>query len=156
MLRSIIRQLSVSPLPEEIRVLYDRHCQRGSEPSLEELITVLNCTIQSLAQDVYIVIDALDECPHQDNKGQRDLLVQCVKILRKTHPGLHLLVTSRPEPDLERELRSVANCDFDVEKLMRSDVERFVKVTLEDHRLASWTEDVKAQIMAKLLEFEER
>ncbi|KAF3022400.1 hypothetical protein E8E14_003859 [Neopestalotiopsis sp. 37M] len=156
MLRSIIRQLSSSPLPEEIQSLFELHGQRGSEPSLEELVTALNGTIDLLAQDVYIVLDALDECPHKDKKGQRDRLLHCINILGRTHPHLHLLVTSRPEPDIERELRSIATCDFDIEKLIRSDVERFVKITLEDPCLASWAEDVRDQIVSKLLEHEER
>ncbi|ETS79964.1 hypothetical protein PFICI_07493 [Pestalotiopsis fici W106-1] len=156
MLRSTIRQLSVSPLPDEIRSLYDRHGQRGSEPSVEELVAALNAAIESLTQDVYLVFDALDECPHQDKKGQRDQLLSCVKNLMMTHSNLHLLVTSRPEPDIEIHLRPVASCDFDIELPIRSDVERFVKVALEDPRLASWTEEVRDQIIAKLLEYEER
>ncbi|KAF7539331.1 hypothetical protein G7054_g2214 [Neopestalotiopsis clavispora] len=155
MLRSIIRQLSAFPLPEEIHSLYNRHSQRASEPSLDDLVAALKCTIDRLAQDVYIVFDALDECPHQDKKGQRHELLDCVKSLNKRHSKLHLLVTSRPEPDIQAELRPVASCNLDIEEPIRSDVARFVKVTLKDPRLASWTEGVRDKITRKLLEYKE-
>ncbi|KAH8197326.1 hypothetical protein TruAng_008492 [Truncatella angustata] len=156
MLRSITRQLSYPSLPSGVRALYDRHSQRGSEPSLAELTTILDNTIATFKDDVYIVFDALDECPHNDKNGQRDHLLRCIKDLLETNPNLHLLVTSRPESDIRKALVRLASCLLDIEELVKNDVERYVKHSLDGPRLASWAEDVKDKIRQKLLEYEER
>lgn len=157
MLRSIIRQLSFFPLPVAIQALLDRHNQHASEPSLEELITALNHIFEIFDGDIFIVLDALDECPNADKDRTRDQLLHCIKCLVTNGPSnLHLLVTSRPEPDIQRELGSVASYSFDIERLIKCDVEKHVELALEGYRLASWTTDVKDQIRKRLLGFEER
>lgn len=156
MLRSIIRQLSCLSLGVELRALHNRHSQRRSEPSLEELTTILNTTIATLTEDVHIVFDALDECPHKDRKGQRDQLLRCIENLVEKNSNLHLLVTSRPEPDIRRELGGLAGCSLDIERLIKGDVETHVKNALEEPCMASWAEDVKGEIKDKLIKYKER
>jgi hypothetical protein len=51
---------------------------------------------------VYILLDALDESPRY---GQRDQVLIAIQTMRKwLLPGLHLLVTSRDEPDIRESL----------------------------------------------------
>jgi hypothetical protein len=157
MLRSIIRQISSSPLYPGIRALRNRHHQAGSEPSLEELTTALGHALGTLGGDIYIVFDALDECPHLNKQGQRDQLLLCIKnLVANTSLNMHLLVTSRPEPDIRVELYSIA-ASLDIEELVKDDVAQYVNTALqENQRLASLNGNTKDQIKEKLLSFQER
>lgn len=157
MVRSLLRQLSVSQLPTAIRVMYNRHGKAASDPSLEELTTALDSTLSALDEDVYIVFDALDECPHADRNGQRELLLRCIKgLISRTHSKLYLLVTSRPEPDIQTEMGRIATYSLDIEKLIRGDVEKYVETKLQGQDLASWGEEEKNMIRTRLFSFEER
>ncbi|KAK8064707.1 hypothetical protein PG994_007345, partial [Apiospora phragmitis] len=156
-LRSIIRQLSTSRLSFEVQALRDQHSRAGSEPSVEELTKALVHTLQSLEGEIYIVFDALDECPGPDKQGQRDQLLRCIKsLVSETRPNLHILVTSRPEPDIRREVGRIANYALDIEELVKEDVARYVETALAKPDLASWDEQAKGRIRDKLLSFEER
>lgn len=157
MLRSIIRQLSFTPLSTAIQALRDRHNRAGSEPSLEELITALNHVLKVLNGDIYIVLDALDECPHADKQGQRTQLLRTIRdMVSKKYSKLHLLVTSRPEPDILQEISSIAIHSLSIEELIKADVAQHVEAALEESSLVNWDEEVKNLIRDKLLSFEER
>jgi hypothetical protein len=53
-------------------------------------------TLLSTDRDVYLVLDALDEC----TAPRQDLLAWVKKIAESAFHKLHLLVTSRKEPDI--------------------------------------------------------
>ena len=157
MLRSIIRQVSTSPLPTAIRDLRERHSKAGSEPSIEDLTKALVDILKMFDGGVYLVFDALDECPHADQQGQRKQLLRCItELVSDQRLSLHLLVTSRPEPDIRSEIGSIASDAFDIEELVKADVEQYVEAQLETSDLGSWDEEVKGRIRAKLLSFQER
>jgi len=60
---------------------------------------------------VYIIVDALDECP--DSSGmptQREAVLDLVEVLVRQHlPNLHICVTSRPEIDIKTRLEPLAS-----------------------------------------------
>lgn len=75
MIRSFIRQLSISPLPRVIYQLWERHVKCSSEPDIEELVKILSERIES-RREVFIVIDALgDALRLQISKRGRSFLV---------------------------------------------------------------------------------
>lgn len=99
LLRSLLRQLVQQQLliPDAIRALYDRYKDKPLQPSYEEIRTALT-SVTTLYSRVFIVIDALDECP----KGCRiRFLSEVVRLQDKT--GANLFATSRDVPDI-REL----------------------------------------------------
>lgn len=56
--------------------------------------------------DVYLVLDALDECPMQ-NEERITLLGSLLRIHEEGQANLHLFLTSRRETDIDAELTSV-------------------------------------------------
>ena len=96
LLGAILRQLvdarpSTGKYVEPLRTQNDKP---GTRPKLEEFAK----TIQSVIEDysnVYIVVDALDECP----VASRHQFLETLQTLQKA-VGLHLMVTSRPLPEL--------------------------------------------------------
>jgi ankyrin repeat domain-containing protein 50 len=90
---TIVRQLVEQrpAIPEEVRSLYEKHRGKGIPLNYAEYLELL----QSLAtgcSEVYIVIDALDECIGKDGESiWSSFLIK----LKASVPNLHLLCTSR-------------------------------------------------------------
>lgn len=63
LLASLLKQLAggLHHLPESTKQLYNEHSKKRTRASLEELKTDLTCVITSYSE-VFIVLDALDEC----------------------------------------------------------------------------------------------
>ena len=100
MYRSLIRQLlSCRPdTPETIKALR-RYQESGQDPDIARLEDTLAATIRGFL-NVYIIIDALDECPAgSDQRG--NLLRSLSRLLEKSSQNLHMLWTSRSELDIE-------------------------------------------------------
>ena len=78
-----------------MQMLYEKH-DKLHFPTEDELLDLLMKLIQSFKQ-AYIVIDALDECDHDDYN-------QLFHVIKTIHSGqlshLHLLVSSRREKDI--------------------------------------------------------
>lgn len=104
LLRSLLSQLSYrcGGIPEALKTLYHNNGDGRTRPSLESLTNTLREIIAGF-DHVYIVIDSLDECT------DRLELVQWIETLIDwTSNKLHFLFTSRPEPDIRKQLDPVA------------------------------------------------
>lgn len=90
---AIIRQLveRKAVIPDYVRTLYGNHRGKGTNPTLTEYLELL----QSLAKEcseVYIVIDALDECVEEDGQP---IWSNLIRKLQASIVNLNLLYTSR-------------------------------------------------------------
>jgi len=85
--------------------IYSSHGNGFREPSVDTLLECLkeNLAIQGQAP-LYIVMDALDECPNSSGlRTQRQEVLEIVKeLIDLKLPYLHFCVTSRPEIDIRR------------------------------------------------------
>ena len=99
LLSSLLQQLvqQQSNIPDTIANLYERHTEKRTRPSLTEFSSQLQSQLRRFSR-VFIVVDALDECP--EGKGNRESFL---KELRKFPSNVHLLVTSRYISDIGRE-----------------------------------------------------
>ncbi|KAI0269097.1 hypothetical protein BGY98DRAFT_307744 [Russula aff. rugulosa BPL654] len=87
--------------------LYLKHGSGAQKPSEDELIQCLKDMLTLPDQQpVYLIIDALDECP--DTSGLPSPREQVLDVVRElvqlSSPNLRLCVTSRPEIDIRRAL----------------------------------------------------
>jgi hypothetical protein len=141
MLRSLLSQLSQRSIriPSSLDALFSS-CENGErQPSGFALLDVLRLMIQEIPQ-VYIVIDALDECTQR---------IELMDIL-ETMAGwqlwnLRLLVTSRRERDIESSLESLVDGQNQIclqSTLVDKDIQRYVRQRLsDDKRLRKWEKD---------------
>src|SRR5690349_20329522 len=65
-------------MPDNVAKLYEKHVKGASRPSLDELVGVFNEL--GKAKTIYIIVDALDECPDKDDS--RNILLQQLSRLR--------------------------------------------------------------------------
>lgn len=95
LLCSLVSQLSgQGPSPDKILdALWSSYSDgRLLPPDSELLSQALIPILKEFTKPVYIVLDALDECPERDY-----LLTTITAILDADLPNVHLLLTSRPE-----------------------------------------------------------
>jgi hypothetical protein len=79
----------MSVLPAQIDELYESQNGASKRPSGGDLISILTSLLGHFS-NIYIVIDALDEC-HEDYRS--DILSL---ISRLQAPSVHILIASRP------------------------------------------------------------
>lgn len=148
MLQSLLRQLSSSPLNVSIRSLWDQHQKSGSKPSTKELTETIWSIINGLEQDIFIVINALNECPLLE---RRELLNYINELRNKGNTKVHILATSRREPDIDAKLKEPPTIAINIEHLLKGDIKLFVQAALlKDEKLSQWDKDSKSLIREKL------
>ena len=102
---------------EPVASLYDRHADRGTRPSLEEILNALQAVVSNYSK-VYVVVDALDECLNHDR-------TQLLAMLRnlQSKGNLSLMATSRFIPEVVQNFNLSPMLEV---RASASDVKRFV------------------------------
>ncbi|MCJ1328309.1 hypothetical protein MMC10_004985 [Thelotrema lepadinum] len=147
LLKSILLQLSVScpASPSPLDSLCATY--KGATPPDADLLNAIRKTTASFSE-VFLVVDALDEC------SERQKLIKTLNYIRSWRtPNLHLLVTSRVEPDLveglswpEDKVVSIQTAGLD------GDIEIYVESLLAEdksfQRWASLHDDIRSAILS--------
>jgi len=107
LLSSILLQLcsQSDTFSEVLSSIYSSHGNGSREPSIDALLECLKSILALQGQaPLYIVVDALDECPNYPRlQSQRQEVLEILKdIIDLKRPHLHFCVTSRPEIDIQR------------------------------------------------------
>jgi hypothetical protein len=150
LIRSLIRQFSTpyGGVPAVLTKLY-HSCHNGSaQPSVESLHATLLLILEAF-NDVFIILDALDEC------SERKDLLNWIKDMTSWRKGkLHLLATSRPEEDISKHLRLLdPNHVYIKHGLVTRDIERYIDNILDgEDSFERWGDEIKANIKNKLLD----
>jgi len=150
MLRALVLQLSAQR-DDNYALLSRLHSSYLHNPPPDEALMDCLHQLTRAFEDVYIVLDALDESPQDKYRG--DVLQALVDLRAWSEPGLHLLVTSRDEPDIRDELGasqdeiiSMKNDSVDV------DIRDFISNHLRNNRRLRRWEEYYDRIEAALTE----
>ena len=160
LLPSLLTQLS-DQSHRHCDILNDRYLKHGSgaqKPSEDELIQCLKEMLMLPDQQhVYIVIDALDECP--DTSGlpsPREQVLDLVKeLVELSSPNLRLCVTSRPEIDIRRALEPLTSLRVSLHEQsgQRRDIVDYVtSVVQSDAKMRRWRDEDKKLVIKTLSE----
>jgi Cdc6-like AAA superfamily ATPase len=127
LLSSLLKQLvqEQSPVPESVKSLYERHKDKGSRPSLEEILKSLH----SIATDysrVFILIDALDEC-QISHAVRRKFLSEVFNLQNKT--GTNIFATSRFILEIEKEFEGSISLEI---RARDEDVQRYLEAHMSE------------------------
>ncbi|TVY38543.1 Ankyrin repeat and KH domain-containing protein [Lachnellula occidentalis] len=149
LLSSLLAQLySKTPcLPEQMAELY-AECNNGEhKASVTELTEALSMIMLEFDDQVFLVIDALDEFA---KIGERDELLTLLGDINSwSLPTVHLIVTSRPEPDIKAVMMPLSNPEaiYIQGSQVQSDISFYIRNQLaEDPKLKKWPSEVKVDI----------
>lgn len=141
-LRSLISQLCSKEknLESDLDSLYSL-CNNGvGQPSIESLRKTFLSMVEK-AGEVWVVIDALDECQTQNSSPNEGLLEWMDSLRSSQGVNIHFLVTSRPEVDIRETIGKWA-CKTDA---------HIVSISMENNRTA---EDIRDYVRARVTQSE--
>jgi hypothetical protein len=105
---------------------------------------------------IYIIIDALDECPTSGSPSAREEVLELVRALvRLQPPNVHLCITSRPEVDIQRVFEPLKPLKISLheEKGQKEDIVNYIKSFLHsDGNMQQWTEEDQQLVINALSE----
>ena len=146
LLSSVLFQLCNQSHPYHaiISTFYSTYHDGARSPSNDELSQCLKELLNLPGQaPVYLIVDALDECPNTSLPSYRDqVLVLLEDLVNSKFPNFRLCVTSRPETDIKVILepltfRSVSLHD---ESGQKEDIENYIESIVNSDRMARrWT-----------------
>ncbi len=132
---------------EDIKQCY-HHCKRlRTLPTVKEIARLLRCQVENF-DEVFIVIDALDECPEVD-QTRKDFLAEVRGLL----PKVRIMVTSRQLLSIEGMIKDDIRLDI---RAREQDVRKFIESQIEQQEglvdLLEGHDDVRTMITTKVLE----
>jgi len=136
--------------------IYSSHGDGSREPSIDTLLECLKSILALQGQaPLYIVVDALDECPDSSGlRTQRQRVLEIVKeLIDLKHPHLHLCATSRPEVDIRKAFDSLNphNVSLHNQDGQIKDLAEYVKsVVGSDAMMQTWPAKVKELVIDTL------
>jgi hypothetical protein len=147
LLSSLLKQLvqEQSSVSESVKSLYERHKDKGSHPSLEEILKSLH----SIATDysrVFILIDALDEF-QISNADRRKFLSEVFNLQNKA--GTNIFATSRFIPEITKEFEGSISLEI---RARYEDVQRYLDAHMSELPLfVSRNRDLQDIIKAEII-----
>jgi hypothetical protein len=156
LLSSLLVQLSnqSDQFCDVFRGLYSKH-QDGSQPNNASLLRCLKGMLAVAGSGpVYLVMDALDECPKDSGMpSPREKVLEVVKELVELRlPNLRLCVTSRPEFDICTALEPLKPLQLSLhdESGQKQDIINYV--TFRVRKMKKWRDDVQELVIENLAE----
>jgi hypothetical protein len=161
--RSLLSSLVIQLCRESDKyseILFSRYSEHGNgtrQPSEEVLMECLKDMLKVPKQgELYIVVDALDECPIFP--GYPTPREQVLAILRElvvlNLPHVHLCFTSRPEVDIRNVMQALAvhNVSLHEQVGQNQDIFDYIKsIFSSDSRIQRWTEEDRQMAKDTLL-----
>ena len=162
LLLSLVTQLSTrsGPYCDILHRVYEAHEKGTRQPSDDTLKECLKGMLRLPGQGpIYIVLDALDECPDSSAiPSPRDEVLQLVKDLVDLDlKELHICVTSRPEVDIRAVLEPLAfrSVSLHDERGQQTDIEDYVRNVVNlspSMAMRRWRDDDKKLVIETLTE----
>ncbi|TGO50759.1 hypothetical protein BOTNAR_0380g00010 [Botryotinia narcissicola] len=152
-IRSWIRDICSNrrDTPQTLKDAYTR-CNHGQQqPTIKQLMEILKSVVVGL-QDVYLIVDALDEYP----KTERDLLLETLKDIHQWKiDSIHIFVTSRAEDDIRFHLDKMREQDVSdscqsikvQDPNITEDIKKYLNENISSFRRTMWSSDLKDEVV---------
>jgi NACHT domain len=138
--------------------LYSDHDRGSQQPKEAALMKCLkDMLIVPRQGDIYIVVDALDECPNSYGypTPREEVLRIMQELVKLCLPRVHFCVTSRPEVDIREALEDLAvhNVSLHKQAGQIQDISDYIKsVVHSDSKMRRWREEDKELVIKTLTE----
>ena len=132
------------------------HGKGTQQPSIDAL---KSCLLEMLAvaaqKPIYIIVDALDECPNLSGMPtSREMVLGLLKdLVSLRFRNLHICITSRPEIDIKKFIGPLARSDVSLheESGQMKDIFDYIRnVVYSDNMMRRWVSDQKELVIAEL------
>ena len=134
-------------MPKVLVNLYARCGHGHQEPTLGDLHKTLQKILHGFSS-TFIILDALDECTEREKILN---WIQTFILEKDINLGLHLIVTSRPEKEINDQFKSHHYIDV-VEESGDHDLTAYLDYQLQnDSFLQKWKFDIQEEIKSTLL-----
>jgi hypothetical protein len=136
-----------------LSAFYSTYRDGEQSPRDDELAQCLKDLLNLQGQaPVYLIIDALDECPDTSAlSSSREGVLMLLEDLIDSHlPNLRICVTSRPEADIKPVLAPLSfwSVSLHDESGQREDIENFIKSVVNTNRkMRRWTPEHKQLVI---------
>jgi hypothetical protein len=163
LLSSLLIQLSdqSDPCFEKLSGLYSKHQDGSRQPSETALLQCLKDMLTvSRYTPIYLVIDAVDECPNMSNVlgaplSRQEVLDVVKELVELGLPNLHVCITSRPEVDIQNAMKQLTCLKMSLHNQdgQKEDIARYVRsVVYSDkyHVMKMWSEELKERVIETL------
>ncbi|KAK2765812.1 pfs domain-containing protein [Colletotrichum kahawae] len=156
-IRSLIAQLYCNSqnVQAPLNSLYSSCKSPSRQPNFNELRKAFKDIIQQIGE-VWIVLDALDECQTRRVSGDEGLLLWIKSILHSPRLNVHFLVISRPEHDIKSVLERFVDDQIILQSdLVTEDIRAYVHGTVRNYEgFKRWRshESIQNEIESHLME----
>ena len=158
LLSSLILHLSSEsdPCYNLLSQLYSDHGRGIRKPSIGALKNCLTNMLSLPRQGpIYIIIDALDECPnlYETPSAREEVLELIEELVDLKLPNVHLCVASRPEVDIRVVLEPLTSLKISLhdESGQKEDIVEYIKsVVCSDRSMRRWKEEDKQLVIDTL------
>ena len=122
------------------------------------IIALKTCFKEMLSQPgqgpIYIIVDALDECPNSSGtpSPRREVLELIIELISLKSPNVHLCVASRPEIDIQKVLGSSNTLQISLhdETGQEADIIAYIKSVVNSNSVLDWTEEDESLVINTL------
>ena len=156
---SLLVQLSAysKPCCDIIFRLYSAHGKGTQQPSNGILMGCLwDMLMVAIEHPIFIIMDALDECPDSGMPTPREAVLNLVKdLVHLRLPTLRICVSSRPDTDIHAKLKPVAVNTISLHDETRQKVviANYVSsVVSSDEHMMKWRDEDKRLVVKELFE----
>jgi len=145
----------VDQIPEGLVDVYE-NCGRGSSiPKVNDLVSCIALFAKmEEVENIFLVLDALDECPKFEGDSQRTELLKVLETVNGfDSSNIHLIVTSRQEIDIRDALIPLLSVPaLSIQGTpTASDIQIYIRSQLSvEPKLSCWPADVKLEIETAL------
>jgi NACHT domain len=158
LLSSLISQLSAESDScfDILSQLYSDHSRGVRKPDIDALKKCMTNMLSLPGQaPVYIIVDAVDECPNLSGmpSSREEVLELIEELVNLKLPNVHLCVASRPEMDIRVVLESLTSlkiCLHD-ESGQKEDIIKYINsVVRSDRTMRRWREEDQTLVIDTL------
>ena len=159
LLSSLVFQLSVEsdPCYRILSRFYSDHAGGTREPSEDALSQCLAEMLTAPEQpEMYIIIDALDECPNRSGipTAREQVLEFLEHVVNSSYPNVHICASSRAEIDIRNILEPLAPLRISLhdESGQKADISSYINaVVCSDQRMRRWREGDRQLVIDTLI-----
>jgi hypothetical protein len=163
LLSSLVIQLSTQSKLcfGKLSEMYSEHGGGSRQPSEDTLLKCLKDMLTtSTHAPIYLVVDAVDECPNISKAigaplARQEVLDVIKEVVELRLPNLHVCITSRPEVDIQDSIKQLACIKVSLHEQdgQKNDIAAYVRyeVYSNKHRaMKTWSGELKEQIIETL------